>query len=228
MLFELTVRQAYEEQEIINRFHYNSEGTPTGQTLSFLLTLAFGAIPAGEPPTYPTDAPLYGIRGMQATTLLYTEIEARAMYDVVDFYTRPFTDGLAGRRVGEVGMSPANAVGFRTNRVRTDIRRGMKRFAGVTEEYFTAGGALLPSSITDAENVAALLSEELNVVSGGVTITFTPVVLSFEPYTTPSGNTAYRPYATLAEQLNHMATGIVWSPYLNQRTQVSRQYGRGR
>jgi hypothetical protein len=58
-------------------------------------------------------------------------------------------------------------------------------------------------------------------------VTFTPVIVGKQQYTTPSGNTAYRYYPTLTEQNLHLASNPVWEPYTTVRTQTSRQYGRG-
>lgn len=227
MLLELTLRQSLMQQQVINRFHYNSGGTPASVTLSFALVHAFGAIPVGDPAALPTDSVLQAIRLAQGTILTHTEIEAKALYDVEDFYTRPFSPPLAGLRSSETTMSPANALGFRSSRVRQDIRRGFKRFAGITEEMVQAGGDLASGGETAATLIATRMADILEYDDEGNTLTFTPVILKFQEYTTPSGRKAYKKYATLAAQEAQMASGILWEYYDSQRTQVSRQIGRG-
>jgi hypothetical protein len=61
----------------------------------------------------------------------------------------------------------------------------------------------------------------------GNTLTFTPCISQKEEYTTPSGKKAYRYFSTELLQAPHNAVGIRWEAYTTQRTQNSRQYGKG-
>jgi hypothetical protein len=65
----------------------------------------------------------------------------------------------------------------------------------------------------------------------GNTISFAPAIVGKEKYTPDPlkpDRYAYRYYPTLAEQMEHVAQGFNWDVYNQVRTQVSRQYGRGR
>lgn len=227
MLYEVTLRQTYFAQQVINRFHYNSAGTPASVQGSFALTYAMGFVPDGTPPVWDEDALFWAIRDITSNQLVFNEVEVAAMYDPVDFYLRPFGSGVAGL-VSTEAASPVLAYGFQSNRVRTDVRRGSKRFAGVLEAYVGAGGQIIPELSGQMNTLAALLSAPLTYDDEGNTLTFSPVVLRFEEYETPRGNRAYKPYATLSAQLAHMAEGITYSPQATVRSQTSRQYGRGR
>lgn len=226
MLYELTMFGRYYGNQIINRWNYLSVGEPASVLGSFALMSAFGAIDTAG--VYPTDAPLYLIRlGLvSAFTVETMVVRACAEYDVTDFYERPFLTPLPGI-VSAEGLSPTQAIGFRTNRVRLDINRGTKRFAGVPETYTQGGGVITDATMGYYEDVAIAMSDVIDYDDEGSTISFAPVIVSKEAYTTPEGNTAYRYYDTLAEQLDHVAAGILWQPYTTTRDQDSRQYGRG-
>jgi len=216
----------YFNQQIVNRFNYVSSGVPAAVLGSFALMKAFGAIPDNA--IYPAAAPFAKIMQYLSTSLSITTVTARAAadYDPTDFYERPFVTPYTGAAGGD-GMSPAVAYGYRTNRVRLDIDRGTKRFAGVPETAVLGGGVIGAAFFAELVLTANALSAVLSYDDEGNTITFSPCVVSKEEYVTPRGKRAYRYYPTLSEQLEHVALGIQWQPYANVRTQTSRQYGRG-
>lgn len=226
MLYEVVLRQEYYGQEVLNRWHYNGSGTPAAVSLSFALTKALGFIPLAG--VFPSNTLFSALRGLQASTLAYLEVEVTALYDVVDFYTRPFVGATKGLNTNGLPESPLLAYGLQSNRVVSNIRRGNKRLAGVDEGGVGAGGVLEAAYVTLLQDVADEMSEVVTYDDEGNTLTFTPCVLSFEEYTAPSGRPAYQKYGTLSEQLDHAALGVLWSPVTTIRSQVSRQYGRGR
>lgn len=226
MLFELTMFGHYFGQQIVNRWNYISTGTAAAVLESFALCAAFGAIAVDG--VDPETTLLYKIRlGLVSAFTIDTVVaRAAALYDPEDFYERPFTTPLAGIVSGE-GLSPASAIGYRTNRVRLDIDRGTKRFPGVPETYTQSGGVITDASFGYYEDVAEAMTANLTYNDEGASLTFAPCIVSKEPYVTESGRTAYKYYPTLVEQLEHVATSIIWQPYTTVRTQTSRQYGRG-
>jgi len=226
MLLELTLQGRYREQQTINRWTYLAGGTPAAVSFSFALASAFGLIGTGSPPAYSTSQPFGTMLSFVHETFEIETGFVRALYDVLDFYERPYPGGAAGGNEG-VAASPVLSFGFRTNRVRTDIARGTKRIAGVSEDAMGQGGVVDAGFITGLSDFAELMSEVLEYDDEGSTLTFTPVVCQKEEYTPPSGKPAYRYYDTLAEQLEHTAVGVTWTPYDTIRSQVSRQYGRG-
>lgn len=226
MLFELTMFSTYYNQQIINRWTYLSQGVAASVLDSFALMKAFGAIPDNG--IYPANAPFYNILVTLSSQFKVSSMIARAAsnYSPSDFYERPFVTPYSGSDGGEP-MSPVLAYGYRTNRVRTDIDRATKRFAGVVESGVAAGGVIEAGKLGFLEIAAAKMSEILTYDDEGNTVTFSPCVVSKEEYVTPRGHRAYRYYPTLSEQLEHTATGVQWQPYATVRTQGSRQYGRG-
>jgi len=226
MLYELTMLGTYFNQQIVNRFNYLMTGTPAAVSGSFGLMDAFGAIDTGG--VFDDTKPFFRIMYALSSSFVVNSIVARAcaLYDPVDFYERPFVTPYAGTNSGQA-MSPTSAYGFRTNRVRLDIDRGTKRFVGVTETQVDAGGVIAGAALTALGVVADSMSEIIEYEDEGATLQYAPVVVAKQEYTTPSGKRAYRYYSTLATQLEHVATSILWQPYATVRTQNSRQYGKG-
>lgn len=230
-LLELTLQSTFQGQEVINRFNYISTGTPAAVSLSFALVSAFGCIydPDGVPPGYPADTPFAAIRAIQSSSVSYDQVSAIDIYSVTDFYETPFLEPATGGRGGETLPSFA-AIGFRTGRVRRDIRRGTKRFVGVAEGD-TGGGTYTTNFRPLLEAAALKLSEVLTYDDEGNTISFAPCIVSKQKYTPDPlrpDRVAYRYYPTLEEQMQHLATGILWDYYPNVRSQTSRQIGKGR
>jgi len=225
-LYEVVLQQSYFGQEIINRFNYLGTGTPASVTGSFGLLSALGMIPTGTTLTALTVAGQ--IQGIQNAACSFVQAMARAIYLDDDFFDNPFFAGTVGG-VGGLGdpVSPVNAFGFRSNRVKQSIGRGYKRFAGMSEGDVDAGGVLTSSAQIRLNLLKTAMGASLTYDDSGNTLTFTPCVAQKLKYTTPSGKTAYKYYPTEAAQAPHIANGIAWEFYPQLRTQTSRQYGRG-
>jgi len=226
-VMELLLTQRANQQLVVNRWHYVSTGTPAAVTLSFALLSAAGLLEAtGSPPKFPVNSLGRAIQGMQTGSTQFISAYARDLYSTTDFYEAPFASTVVGEQGGEA-YATFVAMGYRTNRVRTDVRRGMKRIVGVPELAFGDLGILNPAFAATANLVATRMSDVLSYDDEGNTISFSPAVLGLTEYTTPAGNPAYRRYATVTEQLAHTATGVLWTTYAEARSQVSRQRGRG-
>jgi len=227
-IMEVVLQQTYFGQNTINRWNYLASGTPSAVSYSFGLVSALGAIP--DTGVYPVTGLMHLIALIQASGVAFIQLGAKDVYDPIDFYETAFIPAKAGLFNGE-NMTPAVALGFRTNRTRTDIRRATKRFVGVTESVSAAGGVIVDAPILAAmDAVAAKMSEVLTFDDEGNTLSFAPIVVSKEEYLPNPANTenvAYRYYETEAEQLTHIMTSITWEKYTTIRTQTSRQYGRG-
>lgn len=223
-LYELVVRGHYASQLVINRWFYNMSGTPASVTGSFALTSASGFLP--DAGVFPTGTMAFNIAALLSNTLAFEESLARDLYSVTDFYTAPFNPAVGGGQGGEAS-SPFLAFSFTGTRVRSDIRRGQKRFAGVSESAIGVNGEIVSASAALMETIADNMTAPLTYDDEGNTLTFTPVILGFQKYTTPAGNEAYRPYPTETEQLAHIASGFIWSPNAFVTTQNSRKVGHG-
>ena len=233
-IMEIVLEQSYAGQQCINRFNYVASGTPATLSLSFALFQAVGALYDVLNPGngYPSTGLMNAIADLQDSNVTFEQITVRDVYSVTDFYSSPFVNALVGDVSGD-GLAPHNAFGFITNRVRTDVRRGTKRFVGVNESFSGEQGILQGSATSLCVALAAKMSAVLTVDDEGNTLTFTPAVCGkhrYEPnpgaYTPP--RYAYEYWEDEATQMLHTAQGIVWDYYPNIRSQVSRQRGRGR
>jgi hypothetical protein len=232
-LLELVLQSTYFQQQCISRFNYISVGTPAAVSLSFALTSAFGCIydPDGSPVGYPNPSVFWAIRNTQSTLVSYDFVTSKDVYSNTDFYETPFLQAALGLASNGDAMSPTVAMGYRTGRVRGDIRRGYKRFVGLGETAVNAGGVIGNSFLNGPMTICAgYLTQPLTYNDEGNIITFIPAIVKKERYlSNPAKDRyAYRYYESESEQLANVATGINFDPYPTQRTQTSRQYGRGR
>lgn len=227
-ILRLTLTASYFQQTVINRWFYIGTGTPASVSLSFGLASAFGGA-IQSPATLPAPGTvLDGILFMQTDDVLYQNCLVEDLYTPDNFYDSPLPSTVKGSIGGVLSASPTMAMGFRTSRVTSAIRRGMKRFVGLAQGNIADGGSIEPTTFSKMTTLATLMKDPLTYDDEGNTLTYTPAILSFEEYTTPKGNKAYRPYADEATQLANSFTGFSWEPYDTVRTQNSRQYGRGR
>lgn len=226
-IMEVVLVQRYYNQTVLNRFHYIASGTPAAVTLSYGLLHAMALLPSRlSNGSFPNGVFMNKVQAIQVADVTTISANARDLYSVTDFYESPFPTPPTGGNGGQ-GQSPAVAYGFSQSRVRTDIRRGMKRFVGVSESSVDGGGVIASGTLGIMSDLADLMGDTLTYDDEGNTLTYAPCILGYEEYTTPSGKKAYRKYATASAQLAHVAQGGIWSPYTTTRTQTSRQYGRG-
>lgn len=226
-LMEVTLQQTYQDQICINRWNYVASGSPSGVTFSFALMSIMGFLPVT---TTLTDGTVGGeLQSLQNGGVFFNQAIARAVYIDDDFYDSPFlanTNGVGSD--GSASMTPINAFGFRSNRVKQSIHRGYKRFVGMGESNVGAGGVIESGTLTQMELLATAMTDTLEYDDEGTTLTFIPCIVQKEKYVVPlSGKDAYRYYEDQAVQLEHTAQGVSWSAYRQTRSQVSRQYGRG-
>jgi len=226
-LMEITLFQTYFNQRCVNRWNYVANGTPAAVTLSFALTSIMGFLPTST--TLAGSTVGGALQVVQAADVSFDSVIARAVYIDDDFYDSPFLAGTAGSAAGgAAALSPTQAFGFFSSRVKQSIARGYKRFVGASEGTVEAGGAISSGALTALTSLAGFMSDTLVYDDEGESLTFIPCIVQKEKYVvTESGKDAYRYYASQATQLTHTAQGIGWTPYENIRTQVSRQYGRG-
>lgn len=223
-LFEVVLAQRFDGQQVINRFNYLGSGSPASVTMSFALVSAMGFIP--DLGVYPAGI-FSSMRDMQSADLTYDEVVAKDIYSVTDFYTLPYT-ALGGNVSNASGNEPPFVCySFSTTRVRSDIRRGQRRIAGLVEGSVDSFGMVSAGNIALGATLSEKMSEVLTYDDSGTTLTFIPVVVGKEKYTAPSGNDAYRYYSTFAAQEAHLAQGFEWFLQEQISTQNSRKRGRG-
>jgi len=226
-VMEIVTVGVYQQQEIVNRWNYIAASDAGAVSNSLLLAQGFGATIDQVPPV---NTNIIG-KWLETVSSLFTltEVNVRDVYSPTDFYAAPMIPPAPGALAGEA-QAPFVAFGFRTNRVRADIRRGQKRFVGVRESDMESGGGVVAGVLTNLNALGVMMTNDIVVVEGATTHTFSPCVVGREKYTVP-GTTppryAYRYYEDEAEQLTFIALGMQWTPYTTVRSQVSRQYGHG-
>lgn len=227
-IMELKVKQVFFGQEVLNVFNYLFTGTPAAVTPSFGLVAAFGGI--DEAGVYPTGTILDGMRAIQVDALEYVSIEARDVYSVTDFYATPFLPGTAGVSTA-TPQAPFLAYGLKSNRTRTDIRAGRKSICGVPDESVGEGGVIIGGAVAGLATLASRMGQVITYTDEGNTLSYAPIIVSKEEYTpdeTKPERKAYKYYPSEAIQLTHIMESITWTGKPDVRSQVSRQYGRGR
>jgi hypothetical protein len=225
-LYEVVLEQRFFNQQSINRWNYLGSGTPAAVVPSFALLTALGFIGLS---TSLTNGTVGGeLQDLQNPEAIFVHATCRAIYIDADFYDNPFLAGTVGQSVG-IGeaMGPTNAFGYRSNRVKQSIGRGFKRFVGMADGDTLGGGIITSTTRTQMELLKDAMNAVLTYDDEGNTLSFAPCVAQKEKYTTPSGKFAYKYYATELLQAPHLAVGIAWEAYQQERTQVSRQYARG-
>lgn len=233
VLLELVLSATYAGQEIINRWNYLATGTPAEGNAAEGLIQAFGCLLDGG--VYPDGLPFRRILELVSPGVLFQFASCRDVYSDTDFAEIPFVPPAAGLAEGfGQGMSPTAAYGFRTTRIRADIRRGTKRFVGVGEGGVDALGVVSATAQTLMLTLASTMGATLTQVIGDNTFSYVPVIVGKMKYLPPdntvfnAAGTAYTYWPTYAVQATHIAAPAVWEIYQTQRTQNSRQYGKGR
>lgn len=227
-LYEITLEQSYYGQQIINRWNYQSGSIPSGSSGSLLLIAAMGFSVNGATPALDATTIAGKLKALQVAAAEFIQVIAKNLYSVTDFYTYAFPPGTHGTVAGVDGLSPTAAWGYTTDRTRADIRRGQKRFVGIPESQVSGGGELDPASLSTYQALGDAMAAPVSGDASGSPVTFTPYVFGRQKYTAPSGHDAYRYYATESEQLDHIALITAFALKQETRTQVSRQYGRGK
>lgn len=219
--YSVTLRMAVLAQQAINRWTYF---IPTGGGSSSALELLqlMGFIPTGSPLAFPTGTIGGIMQSILSAQLSFIEVEAVELYTPTDFYTAAYSPALTGGEVAGIS-SVTDAFGFFSTRVRTDVKRGFKRLAGVPADGYGGGSQVDPAFL----GVLVTLAEAMSNVLTGATADYSPSVFQFQEYTTPRGNKAYRKYDDPSVQATHVAYPVDWAPYGEIRTQVSRQLRRG-
>lgn len=228
-LYEIVLDSSFANQSCINRWNYVGSGSSGSISGSQALMGAMGFLPLGDPPVYPQDTVFDKIRLLVTTSVAFTQIIAKNIYDPTDFWTASFEPDTHGSR-NITAQAPFAAFGLRTNRTRSDIARGTKRFVGVPTTSTNGAGILTIDDLALVDDLASAMTANLTWDANDANITFSPAIVQKEKYAVPNSNPvrhAYRYYSTLSEQMQHVMQGFAWEPYTQVRSQTSRQYGKG-
>lgn len=232
MYFEVTLLGTRVTEQVINRLNFTSSSDNTDISSSLRLLEALG-FDSGDPTTPMTSTVLAAFLNAQTTSYQLDEISIRNLFSVTDFVTQPVGGApWAGKLVPGTGEGLVSFVAskLRTNRVRTDVRRGTLSLTGGTEADTGANDEWSSSYIAWLTNLCTHLNAPPSATDGVETALYRPSVFGKERYPVPGSDPvryAYRYYQDPAEFAAHVALGVVWSPVARISSQVSRKVGRG-
>jgi hypothetical protein len=230
--FEVTILGQKNSQLVVNRLNFTSNNETVETANANGLLQALGYDPAE--PGIPVGGSFFEAY-MFAQTVGFNvdEIIVRNLWSVTDFITQPVT---GAEWTGAIAVPAGDAIPtfvaskLRTNRVRTDIRRGTLSLTGGTEEQIEGADNWNAAYITLLNNVAAKLNAPPTFTNGGASTQFLPSVFKKEDYVVPGSDPvrkAYRYYTDFALFQANIASPVTWSSVERVTSQVSRKIGRG-
>lgn len=226
-MYRIVLEGRYGAQQIINEWEWLSSEIPSGQNGAFGLCNVLGFVSGNGIDQFEADTLAGKLRAAQTGDLQYISVVAQNLYSNTDFFTFGYTETIVGQRTGQ-GMPPFVAAGFTSDRTRLDIRRGQKRFVGVSETdvdqtgYLNAGGISIWGDVSEVMQVPQIID------LSGTSVTYTPYVFSKHRVVDPdTGKVTYEKWATELLALDHIARINQWTLKPTVRSQVSRQYGHG-
>jgi hypothetical protein len=230
--FEATILGQKNSQLVVNRLNFTSNNETVETANANGLLQALGYQPGT--PVEPLDESFLA-RLLAAQTVAYQidEIIVRNLWSVTDFITQPVSDsGWAGTIAVPAGDAIPTFVAakLRTNRVRTDVRRGTLSLTGGTEEQTEGADVWTSGYMTLLTAVATALNAPPTFTSGGASTQFLPSVFKKERYIVPDSDPvrfAYRYYTDFALFQANIASPVTWSAVERVTSQVSRKIGRG-
>lgn len=225
--YEVTLEQQFAGQQIVNRWNYISTEIPSGQLGALLALVGMGFMPLGAIEPFGPETLAGQLQARQAVAVHWVQAVGKNIHDPTDYYAYAFPANTTSSNGGSEATSPVIAVGYATNRSRADIRRGQKRFAGVTEGDTGDVGFLNSGALTAWQAIGDTMADVNLVPIGEGSVTFTPYVFGRKKTVDTEGKISYPYWPTDAEQLAHAMLITQWTLKPQIRTQGTRQYGRG-
>lgn len=231
-LLELTLQSRFAGQIFLNRFNYVwDSASPSPGGLSQKLIEATGVQTITSGGTYTENTLIYAIQRILHTTCTFEIMTARDVDNVFDIAEFLFPTGSLGQgfHTGE-SAPPFMAMGFRSSKSRSDIKRGAKRFSGLPGDFLSNAGIFTGTALNLGDDVAAAMSSPL---SDGEGTDFLPAVTHKKREqviegTTPTGKFKYVYWGDPDLNVQNSMYPVSWGVGETARSQTSRQYGRGR
>lgn len=230
--YEVTLIGQRNGQMVLNRLNFSSSNPGAANSTAPNLLEALGYQP-GTPGTPKPSSFLSSLMDASTSGYQLDELSARNLFSVTDFITQPLSGaGWTGTIVVAAGDATPTFVAakLRTNRVRTDIRRGTLALTGGTEEQIEGLDNWNAAYLALLQNVANWLNVPPSHTAGATTVNFYPSVFGKERYAVPDSNPvryAYRYWQDPVVFQDHVASPVTWSPVERVSSQVSRKIGRG-
>lgn len=233
-IMEVTLQCRWLNQTTINVFNFLWDGIGASPgTLSAALMFQLGwSAWDNDDLEYPPGSFAFALQQLTSTGLQFELVTAKDVYSTTDFYEWlfPFVGGSAAGSQGTATAAPFLSFGFKSSKTRTDIKRGAKRFPGVVSGQLAAGGTWQSTTLTQMADLAGAMSAvlegpaETNFFSTVCKKNRVPVMSGGEP----TGTFKYEYFTDPLVQIANSAFPVVWDNVTTQRSQTSRQFGRGR
>ena len=230
--FEVTLLGALGSEQIINRMNFTETGVSVGTNAALPLLVALGK-ELDEESLPSSGSFLDRFLAAQQSNYSLREIIVRNLFSVVDFITQPLAGaGWQGKIVMGPGLGALTfaAAKLRTNRTRTDVRRGTLALTPGPEDAQEGANVWTIAHLAKLQEVCDALNQPPNATISGDTFTFLPSVFGKEKYVVPNSSPAryaYRYYKDIDEFPLHAAVDVTWSPVPQITSQVTRKIGRG-
>lgn len=230
--FEVTIIGDVISEQVINRLNFTSSNEDPLTATSLGLLQGLGYTPSDPSVIAPTS--FFGrYLSAQTTAFRVNEIIVRNLFSVFDFMTQPVT-GSDWQGVIEIGsgdrLPTFVASKLRTNRIRTDVRRGTLSLTGGTEEQLEGTDVWNSAYMAFLTDLATAINTGVTFTSGASSTNFIPSVFGKEKYPVPGSDPvryAYRYFKDFSLFQAHAAVGVTWAPVARVSSQVTRKIGRG-
>lgn len=230
--FEVTILGEKNSQLIVNRLNFtsNNDEPLTANSVGLLQALGYNV---SEPSMIGAGSVLAGILLTSTVSYRINELIVRNLHSTTDFITQPVTgvDWQGTQAEAANTQTPTFiAAKLRTNRVRSDIRRGTLALTGGNDGHLENASLWAAGYVTLLQTLCNALNLPPSHTAGGATSTFLPSVFGKERYAVPDSDPvryAYRYWQDFTFFQANAAIGVTWSPVTRATSQVSRKIGRG-
>lgn len=233
-IMEVTLQCRWLGQTTINVFNYLWDGigaSPGTLSAALMFQLGWSAWDTGGD-FYPAGSFADKLQNLTSNALQFELVTVKDVYSETDFYEWlfPFPGASNAGSQGTATAAPFLAFGFRSSKTKTTIKRGAKRFPGVVSGQVAAGGAWVAGALEDMAELAAAMSA---ILEGPSETNFFSTIckknrVPVEKDGVPTGTFKYEYFADPLVQIANSAFPVVWDNITTQRSQTSRQFGRGR
>lgn len=231
-LLEVVIKGTANGEMYINRLNFVASQAGITDSTSYFLLLSLGYLGITTAPT--NGSVLDELLTCNSGTFQMTELVARNIFAVSDFITLPVgPTNYVGLNSGGSYYSNFSVQKLRSNLRRQDIGRGFLALDRPKESDVDDSGNLGATALGKLTALGIAIASVPAFTDDGENISWTSCVVGKEKYRTNPDSTkdptyAYRYYEDKDEQFEHLANGVQWSPMPKVRSQVSRQYGKGR
>jgi len=228
-IYTATLQGRYFGQLVINRFQFISSSDVDARDGCQALANALGAVDtAGVVQTnpFPAGTLMGSLEILQVPALEYIAMEVLTPYDPFGLFERIFPAGTTGdNQAGDDNLAPFVACSIRSDRVRRDVRRGFKRFCGLTEADITATG-LVATTLGRLGDIATSISGTITGDADTLNVAFQSAVVPLKrvPGSDPP---QYELFDNESLAVSASAFPLTYEAEDKVTTQNSRKIGRG-